>query len=237
MGYIAQQFLRKRAVRSFVKGVQTRTVHAKQKGVPESVTAKQRALGTRFSSKEMQDLRGIVRLVDQAKRKDQWQEVERLYIKALTIRPDAYDMQAELAKLYLHTGRQQKAEALYREILEQSDDATCFSNLGLAYYKQQKFDLSCEAYFEAYKRCQQDAHSAYNLGRALVAAEQYAPAIEYLEKAAIKLWRELDLLHMLTTCYEQLGLQAELLQTYKRINRIEPYNREVRSKIEVLSAA
>lgn len=235
-GYFAQQILRKRAVKNFVKSVQIRSASAQKKGILDSYEVGPHKSNPRFSSKEMQDLRGIVRLVDQAMRKENWQEAERLYIQALTIRPDAHDMQAELAKLYLNTGRQQKAEALYREILENSDDPACFSNLGLAYYKQNKFGLACDAYSEAYKRSQQDPAGALNLGRALVAAGEYGPAIEYLEKAAVKFWRDIDVLEMLVTCYEQLNMQLELLDAYKRINKIQPYNREIRSKIEVLSA-
>lgn len=228
---------RNRAVRSFVRSMQHRSVQAQERGVSLQESEVERPeIRPRFTSQEMQELRSILRDVDNAIRKDELQVAERLYIQALTIRPDAYDIQAELAKLYLKTNREPKAEALYREILQYSDDPACFANLGLAYYQQRKFDLAYEAYGEAFKKDPQNPERSFNYGRACIAAGKPEEATEHLEKAAIRLWRNTELLTILADCYENLGRHDDLLITYRKINRLEPYNRDVRARIEVLSA-
>lgn len=233
---LLQTTLKKRSVKSFVRCVQDRSQAAEKKGLEALAAGGSPNKRPRFSSKEMQELRLILRDIDHAMRKNQLAEVERLYIQALTIRPDAYDIQAELAKLYLNTNREHKAEALYREIVQYSEDPTCFANLGLAYYHQGKYDLACEAYFKALQKDPKNPERLFNFGRACMAAGHVEDAVQYLEKASVRLWRNTELLHMLAECYETMGKQEELLHVYQRIHKVEPYNREVRSKITVLAS-
>lgn len=232
-----QKTVKKRSVQHFVRSIEKRSRKALEKGIePACATLPRHGNLSKCTSSEMQMLRTILRDIDQAMRKNQLGEAERLYIQALTIRPDAYDIQAELAKLYLKTGREPKAEALYREIVQHSEDPTCFANLGLAYYQQGKYDLACEAYFKALQKDPKNPERLFNFGRSCMAAGHIEDAVKYLEKASVRLWRNTELLRMLADCYETLGKQQELLHAYERIHKVEPYNRDVRAKIAVLAA-
>src|SRR3989338_7207198 len=97
-----------------------------------------------------------------------------------------FDVQAQLAKLYLVTERESKAEAMYKELLQSRDDVSFHSNLGLAYYRQAKFVESCQAYQEALNRDPQAPERSAALGRACIAAQRFEEAAPLLEKASVR---------------------------------------------------
>lgn len=163
-------------------------------------------------------------------------EAEHLLIQALTINPDSTDTQAELAKLYLTTGREAKAEALYKELVRKREDVSFFSNLGLAYYMQGKYVDACFAYQEALNRDPQTPERSAALGRACIAARRFKDASQLLEKATTRLSRDIELLHLLAECYVQMSENTKAEGVYRRINKIEPYNEGVKEKITALSA-
>ena len=92
----------------------------------------------RTSAIELQKVRSLMRTAEKEIALQNFAEAEHVLIQALTINPEAIDTQAELAKLYLTTHREAKAEALYKELTVKRDDVSFFANLGLAYYMQGK---------------------------------------------------------------------------------------------------
>jgi len=147
------------------------------------------------------------------------------------VQPHVLDVQAQLAKLYLTTERENKAEALYKELLQQRQDVSFFANLGLAYYRQEKYVEACQAYQEALNREPHVSERSFALGRACIAAKRYAEAALLLEKASVRMSRDTQLLHLLAECYMQLGQTEKAEETYRRINRLEPYDEEVKAKL------
>jgi tetratricopeptide (TPR) repeat protein len=185
----------------------------------------------RTSAIELQQVRSLIRQAEKAMAQDRHEEAERLFIQALTVQPNAYDVQAMLAKLYLMTGRENKAEAMYRELLQQRDDVSFHSNLGLAYYRQAKYIEACQAYQEALNRDPQTPERSAALGRACIAAHRFQEAAPLLEKACARLARDTTLLHLLAECYLQLGHTEKAEEAYRRINKLEPYDEDVKQKI------
>lgn len=232
---VSQQYVRKRAVRSFVRGVTSRMEKAHERGEYIHNPIKEvRKKSARTTAVAVQEVRTILKKIDHAMRQKDFPLVERLYIQALTVKPDAYDIQASLAKLYLQTGREHKAEALYREVVEYCQDPTYLANLGLTYYQLQKFDLAADAYAHALAKDTQSPERELDLARALFACGEYEKAVTHLEKASIRLWRDTELLSMLAEAYEQLQKRDLALDSYKKINRVQPYNQDVKEKIALL---
>jgi tetratricopeptide (TPR) repeat protein len=234
-----RMLLRTRAVRRFVRGVKQRFDDVEGRGVilvEETVLEKPRK-SPRASAIELQQVRSLARMAEKALLQEKYEEAERLFIQALTIQPNALDIQAQLAKLYLTTDRETKAEALYRELLAKRDDVTFHSNLGLAYYRQGKFVEACQAYQEALNRDPQTPERSAALGRACIAAQRFEEAAPLLEKATQRLARDTTLLSLLADCYLQLGMKDKAEDAYRRINKIEPYNEEVKSKLVSLAQA
>lgn len=235
----ARILLRTRAVRRFVRSMKERFENAEDRGVilvEETVIEKPRK-SPRTSAIELQQVRSLVRSAEKALGQEKMEEAERLFIQALTIHPHAIDVQAELAKLYLTTGRESKAEAMYRELLQARDDVSFHANLGLAYYRQNKFIEACQAYQEALNRDPQTPERSAALARACIAAHRFEEAVPLLEKATQRLARDTELLHLLADSYLQISMKEKAEEAYRRINKIEPYNEEVKLKLVSLAQA
>lgn len=225
--------LRNRAVRSFVRSIKQRLRSAEERGalvVEEKNIARPRK-SPRTSAVELQQVRSLIRQAEKAMAQEKIEDAERLCIQALTVHPNAYDVQAMLAKLYLTTGRENKAEAMYRELIQHRDDVSFHSNLGLAYYRQAKYIEACQAYQEALNRDPQTPERSAALGRACIAARRFEEAAPLLEKAAQRLTRNTELLRLMADCYLQIGATDKVEETYRKINKIEPYDEEVKAKL------
>lgn len=229
--------LKHRSVRRFVRSVKLRFESAEQRGaLPQERVVEKPRKNPRTSAIELQKVRSLLRSAEKEIALQKHADAEHLLIQALTINPQAIDVQAELAKLYLTTGREAKAEALYRELIAARNDVSFYANLGLAYYVQGKYVDACYAYQEALNLDPQTPERSAALGRACIAAQRYSDAAPLLEKAAARLARDTELLHLLAECYVQLGDNARAEEAYRRINRLEPYNEGVKEKISALSA-
>jgi len=229
--------LRNREVRRFVRSIRQRFDSAEERGaqlVEETKIIKSKK-SPRTSAIELQQVRSLVRLAEKALAQNRIEEAERLFIQALTIQPLAFDVQAQLAKLYLTTERESKAEAMYKELLQHRDDVSFHSNLGLAYYRQTKYVDACHAYQEALNRDPQTPDRSAALGRACIAAQRFEEAAPLLEKASVRLSRDTSLLHLLAECYLQLGHTDKAEETYRRINKLEPYDEAVKAKLSELA--
>lgn len=229
----ARVLLRNRGVRRFVRSIKQRLQNAEERGVQfiEEKRVLRPRKSPRVSAIELQQVRSLVRQAEKALAQNKTEDAERLFIQALTVQPQALDVQAQLAKLYLTTNRENKAEALYKELLQQRQDVSFFSNLGLAYYRQAKYVEACQAYQEALNREPQMPERSAALGRACIAAHRFEEAAPLLEKASVRLSRDTQLLHLLAECYMQLGHTDKAEETYRRINKLEPYDEEVKAKL------
>ena len=150
----ARVLMRNRSVRKFVRSVRQRVHLAEERGamITQETKVERPRKCPRTSAIELQEARSLIRKADKSFAQEKIEEAERFYIQALTILPEAFDVQAQLAKFYLQTGREQKAEAMYRDLVAIHDDVSYFSNLGLACYKQKKYSESCMSYQEALNR-------------------------------------------------------------------------------------
>jgi tetratricopeptide (TPR) repeat protein len=226
--------VRQRTIRRFVRSLRQRFASAELRGAvmsDEQPLEKPRK-NPRASAIELQQVRTLVRSAEKALKQNRFEEVERLLIQALTIHPNDVDVGAQLAHLYLTTDRENKAEALYRDLLVQRDDVSFHANLGLAYYRQGKFLEACQAYQEALNRDAKNPQRTEALGRACIAAQRFEEAAPLLEKASQFLSRDTEVLHLLAECYLQLSDREKAEDAYRRINKIEPYNEEIKAKIK-----
>lgn len=229
--------VRNRGVRKFVRSIKQRVRNAEERGVvivEERKVIKPRK-NPRVSAIDMQEVRSLMRSAEKAIAQGKSEEAERHFIQALTIDPTTCDVRAELAKLYLTTEREPKAEALYRELLQEFDDVSFHANLGLAHYRQGQYVEACHAYQEALNRDPKNPDRTAALGRACIAAHRFEEAAPLLEKASARLTRDTSLMHLLAECYLQLGHTDKAEEAYRRINRLTPYDEDVKAKISSLA--
>lgn len=226
--------VRQRTIRRFVRSVRQRFESAEARGavlITETPIEKPRK-NPRTSAIELQQVRTLLRSADKARKQHRPEEVERLLIQALTIHPHDLDVRAQLATLYLTSDRESKAEAMYRELLTQRDDVSFHSNLGLAYYRQGKYLDACQAYQEALNRDPRNPERCASLGRACIAAQRFDEAAALLEKASQFMARDTEILHLLAECYLQIDNREMAEDAYRRINKLEPYNEDVKAKMK-----
>ncbi len=229
--------LKNRNVAKFVRGVSQRTAKAQARGLTMKETVVEKPIrNPRSSALNMQKVRSFLREAEKTMTRRDYDETEQILIKALTVDPDCIEARAELGKLYLVTERDAKAEALYRELLQVSNDVSFHGNLGLACYKQHKFVEACAAYQDAVLLDPRSPERLASLGRACLAARRYSDAAECFEKATERLARDTELLHLLGQCYERLGDLPAAKDAYQRIHRLQPYDEAVKEKLAALSS-
>lgn len=229
--------LRQRMVRRFVRSIRQRLQSAEERGarLVAETPVHRSPKDPRTSAIELQQVRLLVRAAEKAIAQGKVEEAERALIQALTIQPQAHDVRAELAKLYLTTQRESKAEAMYRELLQHRDDVSFHANLGVAYYRQEKYVEACHAYQEALNRDPKNPDRSAALGRACIAARRFEEAAPLLEKACMFLSRDTELLHLLAECYLQLDVREKAEEAYRRINKLEPYDEDVKAKLQSIA--
>lgn len=229
--------LRNRNIAKFVRGVTSRTEKARKRGLSMKETPIEKPVRNhRASALNMQKVRSLLREAEKANARQKYDDTEQILIKALTVDPDCIEAKAELAKMYLSTDRNAKAEAVYRELLHISNDVSFHNNLGLACYKQKKFNEACTAYQDAVLLDPRTPERLACLGRACLAARRYSDAAECLEKASERLARDTELLHLLAQCYERLGDLQAAEDAYRRIHTLQPYDEAVKEKLTALSS-
>lgn len=229
--------LRNRNVRKFVRSMRQRTEKAQQRGLSMRETRMEKPQrNPRASAVSLQKVRSLLREAEKVAARKDYSAMEKLLIQALTLDPGSIEARAELAKMYLHTSANAKAEALYRELLHDSNDISFHANLGLACYKQGKFTCACESYECAMQLDPKSPERAAALGRACMAAERYDEAVVLLEKAAERLARDTELLCILGECYECKGDRKGAEDAYYRVHRLQPYNEEVKQKLNALAS-
>lgn len=231
---VTRGVIQKRSIRRFVRSVRSRFASVADRGaiiVEETVVERPRR-NPRTSAIELQQVRSLLRSAEKAGKQGQADIVEKVLIQALTIHPHSIDVRAELAKLYLTTSRESKAEAMYKELLRDVADVSFFANLGLAYYKQEQYIEACQAYQEALNIEPKNPERSAALGRACIAAKRFAEAAPLLEKATAYLSRNIELLHLLAESYLQIGEREKAEEAYRRINRLEPYDEAVKQRLK-----
>ena len=231
--------MRNRSVRKFVRSMKQRSESAEERGavwLQETTPEKQGAMPKKTAAK-LQEMHSLMRRAEKAEAQKKFDEAEKFYIQALTTVPGAHEVQAQLARLYLQTGKEQKAIAIYIQVLQEKQDVSYFANLGLAYYRVGHFADACKAYECALEKDPNNPERVASLGRAYMADCRYPEAVAQLEKAVTRLARDTDLLNALAECYLQMQDSENARSAYQKINKLEPYNEEVKQKLGELAAA
>ena len=232
----ARVAVKNRNIRKFVHGVKARTEKARERGLSMKETRVEKPTrGTRTSAVAMQKLRSLLREAEKANSREHYDETERILIQAITVAPESHEARAELAKVYLLTDRDAKAEAIYIDLLQDRIEISFYANLGLACYRQKKYAKAYEAYKNALQLDPKNPERSASLGRTCMALGQCKEGVELLEKASERMPRETSILFLIARCYEQLGNLSAAENAYKRIHKLQPYNELVRAKLNTFA--
>lgn len=219
-------------MRRFVRGVSNRTqgYYEKAGEVEEGVIEKPRK-SMRAAAIDLQKVRSLLRTGEKMQALGKVAEAERLYIQALTVLPEDHAAQTALAKFYYETDRLAKAEALFREMLSREKDTDTYVLLGHCCRRLRKYECATDAYTEAIERDPKNPDLYVHLGRSFYENGQVEEAAPILEKASQWAAKDTELLRILADSYERLQLPQNALHAYERINRLEPYDQEIKDRM------
>jgi tetratricopeptide (TPR) repeat protein len=231
--------LKQHSVRRFVRSMKQRlhSAQSREDGLMQETVVQKGTSNASMRSSDLQKVHTLVRQAEKTLAQQKTEEAEKIFIQALTIQPSAHDVRAQLAKLYLTTHREPKAEALYKELVHVKSDVSYYANLGLSYYRQGKYEEARLSYQSALEIEPKVPERQVSLGRACIASGHFEEAADLLQKASTVLSRNTDLLRLLADCYVQLQDRDNAKETYARINKIEPYDEEVKEKMLALARA
>lgn len=169
--------------------------------------------------------------------KENTEEAEKLLIQVLSIDQENFVANSMLALLYLRLHADSKAEAIYRKLLENKPrDPALYTNLGLAFYNQAKYEEALESYTFAVRLDPQKPGRHINLGQVYFVLKRFDDAITHFKEAIKFAARNVDYLFMLADTYREKGDLKEAKDTYNKILQFEPYNNEAQEEVRRLKA-
>lgn len=169
--------------------------------------------------------------------KKDYTEAEKLLIQVLSLEQDNFVANSMLALLYLRTQSELKAESIYRKLLEDKPrDPALYTNLGLAFYNQAKYQEACESYEFAVKLDPNKPDRHINLGQVYFVLQNFEKAITHFKEALKLSPRNVEYLFMLADTYREKGDLPKAKEMYKKVLDREPYNTEAQEEVRRLQA-
>lgn len=169
--------------------------------------------------------------------KDQFEESEKLLIQVLSLDENNFIANSLLALLYLKNHSDSKAEVIYRKLLEMKPkDPALYTNLGLAFYNQAKYNEALESYSFAVKLDPEKPARHVNVGQVYFVVKSLDKAIEHFKEAVKLVPRNVEYLFMLADTYREKGELKNAKTTYNKILHQEPYNNEAQEEVRRLTA-
>lgn len=169
--------------------------------------------------------------------KKHYTESEKLLIQVLSLDKNNFVANSLLALLYLKNQADSKAEAIYRKLLEiKPKDPALYTNLGLAFYNQAKYEEALESYSFAVQLDAKKPARHVNVGQVYFVVKNFDKAIEHFQEAVKLSPRNVEYWFMLADTFREKGALAEAKKAYNKVLHYEPYNNEAQEEVRRLVA-
>ncbi|TKJ34173.1 hypothetical protein CEE39_02765 [bacterium (candidate division B38) B3_B38] len=114
--------------------------------------------------------------------KKDYPQAEKYLMKALEFFPDNPQLYINLSSVYVDTGRPEKAEEMFQQLVQLSPTAETYFNIGVQYYNNQQPEKAIEYFRKTVELNPKFAMVYYDLGLALVSLEKLEEAVSVFEK-------------------------------------------------------
>ena len=174
-----------------------------------------------------------MRKADLAIAKRDFGEAKRALIQAMSLTTEALPVALKLGEIYMETEDYKRAEALYRNLLEEGfETAAIYENIGKLELKKKAYKEAIQAYVRAVELDEKDDRKLVALGKLYHLMMRYGVAAECFKRAAEIKSRDVDYLFLLAeACMADEDFE-NALYTYERILTIEPYNEKAKSSTQ-----
>ena len=156
------------------------------------------------------------------------------FVQALALNELHNETQHRLAVLYLKKQMYGAAAALFKRLVESSEDPVYYSHLGLALYKQSNLEEAKSAYQKAVELDPQRAARFVSLAQVYRAMGQLEHSLVALDKALEIEKENMDFLLLLASIQVELKNNKEALVVLEKILEINPENKDAASMLKDL---
>ena len=156
------------------------------------------------------------------------------FVQALALNELHNETQHRLAVLYLKKQMYGAAAALFKRLVESSEDPVYYSHLGLALYKQSNLEEAKSAYQKAVELDPKRAARFVSLAQVYRAMGQLEHSLIALDKALEIEKENMDFLLLLASIQVELKNNKEALDVLEKILEINPENKDAASMLKDL---
>lgn len=158
---------------------------------------------------------------------------ERLLIQSLALDPSSIKTYERLGMIYLHQNQYGKAEIIYKKLTASIiDDPIYYSNLGLAFFSQKKFDDAKSSYVKSLELDDTRAGRFFSLAQVLNELEEYEDALKNYLKALDMDPDNLDYLLTIAHFYIDREMISDAKQLLSEILLLFPDNVDAQSMLQ-----
>lgn len=162
------------------------------------------------------------------------EEAIKCFVQALALNELHNETQHRLAVLYLKKQMYGAAAALFKRLVESSEDPVYYSHLGLALYKQSNLEEAKSAYQKAVELDPKRAARFVSLAQVYRAMGQLDHSLVALNKALEIEKENMDFLLLLASIQVELKNNKEALDILEKILEINPGNKDATSMLKDL---
>jgi len=154
------------------------------------------------------------------------------FVQALALNELHDETQHRLAVLYLKKQMYGAAAALFKRLIESSENPLYYSHLGLALYKQSDFLEAKNAYQKAVELDPERAARFVSLAQVYRSLDQFSHAAAALNKAIDIEQENIDFLLLMSSTQMDLKNYKEASEILERVLTLEPKNPDAKSMLK-----
>lgn len=142
--------------------------------------------------------------------------------KGLKNAPDVQPLRANLARALERSGRKEEAEAIYRQLYRDFQDASSTADFVNCLLRRDRGLDALEIIKESYEKLNDESAAALLLGAAQIAQKHQLPWLGYLELAATRAPGSADILIPLEAAYKERGDEAAIARLLDHEAKTQP---------------
>lgn len=176
------------------------------------------------------------RVADMHFSRGKFDEAEKHFIKVLSYNEHHPEALNRLGVIYIQKEDLRRAELLFKKLLDlKPKEAAYYCNYGRCLYNQQRFEEAIEAYVSAIELEPKRPSRYVSVGQIYYEMKNFEKALEHFVKALELSPQNMEYLHIVAELAELMGDAARLETTLKKIALLDPYNEEIKKKLEGMS--
>ena len=178
----------------------------------------------------------LMKKADQDLMSENYEEAQKTLIQVLSLDENNRKANELIARLYLNSNQDKKAELIYKKLIDLYPFApNYYSNLGHSFYQRRQFKIAARYYERAVNLDRNNPHRYTDLGNIYATKKDFPQALEYYSKAHRLNVRDINLMFLIVDICLQNTDPITAREYLHKILDYEPYNQQAKTLLgEVL---